>query len=141
MRRTLCEYPDPVVAAYMRRVQALTPNARATLGEPVWPRVRKLHWFFIPKLLYYWSMAALMAHGAVVAATRTDDSEARVAYQLFWNQLRKNKWSLVTRGKVAWGLLAVRSRANDATGAVRLYRRMETLIPRASIGWAESATT
>lgn len=135
------EYPEPVIAAYLRSVRSLPVEhdpedllsaTRARIGSGSLRR-RVVDLVAVGVLT---GCAWLTLRSSTVTVS---DVQANAVYRDLWRELKRRGWDLTARQNVAYGLNALRYRDIAGECAERLYSgTMERRIPRSSIGWQSS---
>ena len=131
------ELPDPVVAAYMQELLAVSSAHRDRVIMPLLESLRYTPLREIPRRLFTFVLDRINAWSfrRIATAGCTDITLLR-SYDSFFAVLRAKGWSGNALTLAAIGLYAVRYRAIDPTGAIATYSsQLEDLAPRRRIGW------
>jgi hypothetical protein len=136
-RFRLSDYPDPIVAEFLRRVSLMTPEMRRvvegpTAYDPLTVRSLGLTRRALGRIIA-WSSEWIGIRSATYGASEV----ARNEYNRFWRRLRAYGWESPGLAQVALSLQVVRFRVSKGY-AQRLYSaRLARFVPPTSIGWPE----
>lgn len=137
----LIEFPDDVIVRYIDRLKSLSPAARKSIERPLESPLRRPFpiraWSLVAKQLVNHFVLRVMWRAMIRSATNSNDLAARVAYHQLFEHLKNNQWTLGGRANAASGLVALRNRNEKPKDSVALYRLMQSVIPRSSIGWMD----
>jgi hypothetical protein len=133
-----CEYPEPVIASYLKAVRAL-PVPPETDDVLVNLRAASRRGGLRRRLANTVAVVGLTASTwlSLTSSTWTvQDRRAKAAYRSLLAELKKRGWTPDARQRVAYGLTALRCREMTGANGERLYAMtMERAVPRNSIGW------
>jgi hypothetical protein len=142
MTQHIVEFPDAVVANYMERVRHLAPAARRQLDVRIRQAMLYGAWITHPQLLLMSPWVLFRSLLFIRAAIRTSDIAAEVEYRTFFDDLRRQDWTVAGRGRVALGLVILRLRGVNPQGAFQAYRAgMDAFVPHRAIGWTDEITS
>ena len=133
-----CEYPEPIIAAYVQSVRSLpVPVDVADLSAAFIERSRTVPLRAKVALRFAsWVVAATVRLSIVSATWTVSDHRAKIAYRSLLNELQNRGWPAASRQRVVHGLNALRGRKMTGAGRERLYNlSMERFVPRSTIGW------
>lgn len=131
-----CEYPDPVIAAFMGHVRNIPPQSFEIVDPkrlPIW-RLPPSQWIArlsdnATTVFHCWTIVSLSTMGC-------QDSMALHSYRTFLAFLKTQGWSWTGRARIARSLLAIRARKTELN---RPYdKELSRLVSPESIGWNNS---
>jgi hypothetical protein len=128
-----CEYPDPVIVAYLDHVQALSGARHAAVngmetGNALYWLFPVFWWLAAKESILSWAMRRIAVGGCC-------DEAALREYRVFWARLAHEGWSAAGSARAARGLFALRSRLQLAQAAKDYARAIGAFVPPESIGW------
>jgi hypothetical protein len=140
--KSLCEFPEPIVAAYVDRVRNLSDAQLTSLNRlPHTSLVRwsdPATWWLAPIAACMWltSMWRLwMIHRIGTAGCR--DVGALREYRLLWNDLSHRGWRPIGESRIALGLYTLRWRHVLADARHKYTTTIGAFVPSAAIGWTD----
>jgi hypothetical protein len=140
-RQVLCEFPDPVVAAYLKQVLDLPEAPFAALNHLPRPRLVSLThpttWWLAPVALWQWAGSMWrrrMMRQIGTAGCR--DVDAAHEYQLFYEYLSHGGWRPVGEGRVALALYVLRWRNILPDAPQKYAKHMGSFVPATVLGWS-----
>lgn len=130
-----CEFPDPVIARYLQCVRDLPDRRLDWLQNegklPPWSWLFPFTWWLtVREAGTAWAMRRLAEAGC-----RAPD--ALLQYRRLWKLLVKRGWPRSAQTRVAYGLVALRTRRRRPDAREQYMSAIGAFIPIELLGWAD----